>query len=134
MRGGDPRLPARPHAARLNFFADPTTLTASRVPPSEGQRIDLSYRGESYRLHVYAIGSWRYRVHLDGRVVAATLREEGRARGALSRSASRSLRLLYDPTEAGLRVEIEGRPAPLRLAGARARCAPARPRWWSRST
>ncbi|MCL4685644.1 biotin/lipoyl-binding protein [Myxococcota bacterium] len=96
-------------AARLHFYADTTTLHAARIPPSEGQRIDLTYRGEAYPLQVYAIGSWRYRVHLEGEVVAATLREESARSGRLQIGA-RSLRLLYDPTEAGLRVEIESRP------------------------
>jgi len=96
-------------AARLNFYADTTTITPARIPPSEGLRIDLTYRGEAYQLQVYAIGSWRYRVHLEGEVVAATLREESVRSGRLQ-IGSRSLRLLYDPTEAGLRVEIESRP------------------------
>jgi acetyl/propionyl-CoA carboxylase alpha subunit/acetyl-CoA carboxylase carboxyltransferase component len=96
-------------AARLNFYADTTAITTARVPPSEGQRIELSYRGEPYQLDVYALGSWRYRVYLEDRVVAATLREEGQRSGRLQ-IGTRSLRLLYDPTEAGLRVEIEGRP------------------------
>ena len=48
-------------------------------------------------------------MHLEGRVVAATLREEGLRSGRFQ-IGSRSLRLLYDPTEAGIRVEIEGRP------------------------
>ena len=96
-------------ATRLNFFADTTTLSTARIPPSEGLRIDLTYRGEAYQLQVYAMGAWRYRVHLEGRVAAATLREESSRSGRLL-LGNRSLRLLYDPTEAGLRVEIEGRP------------------------
>ena len=72
-----------------------------------GQQIDLSYGGEPYRLMVYTVGSWRYRVHLDGRVVTARLREEGRHTARL-RVGDRTLRLLYDDTEAGLRLEVEG--------------------------
>jgi acetyl/propionyl-CoA carboxylase alpha subunit/acetyl-CoA carboxylase carboxyltransferase component len=94
-------------AARLNFFSDTTSIAPSRVPPSLGQQIDLSYRGESYRLEVYTVGSWRYRVHLEGRVVSATLREEG-AHTARLAIGDRSLRILHDVTESGLRVEIEG--------------------------
>jgi acetyl/propionyl-CoA carboxylase alpha subunit/acetyl-CoA carboxylase carboxyltransferase component len=97
------------HTARLNFYADTTTISPARVPPSEGQRIDLRYQGEAYALDVYAVGSWRYRVHLDGRVVTATLREETLRSGRIE-LGSRSFRILYDPTEAGVRVEIEGRP------------------------
>jgi len=94
-------------AARLNFFADTTNISPARVPPSLGQQIDLSYGGESYRLEVYTVGSWRYRVHLDGRVVSATLREEG-AHTARLAIGDRSLRILHDVTEHGLRVEVEG--------------------------
>jgi acetyl/propionyl-CoA carboxylase alpha subunit/acetyl-CoA carboxylase carboxyltransferase component len=93
--------------ARLNFFADTTNLAVSRVPPSLGQQIDLSYGGENYRLMVYTVGAWRYRVHLDGRVVTARLREEGRHTARL-RVGDRTLRVLYDTTEAGLRLEVEG--------------------------
>jgi len=95
--------------ARGSFYADPTAITPSRIPRSEGQRIDLTHGGRTYELRVYAVGAWRYRVHLDGRAVAATLREEGR-RAARLQLESRSLRVLFDPTEAGLRIEVEGRP------------------------
>jgi acetyl/propionyl-CoA carboxylase alpha subunit/acetyl-CoA carboxylase carboxyltransferase component len=93
--------------ARVNFYADTTNVGPSRVPPSLGQEIDLTVRGESYRLHVFAVGAWRYRVHLDGKVVAATLREEG-VHAAHLEIGERSLRLLHDVTDAGLRLEVEG--------------------------
>ena len=64
-------------AARVNFYADPTAISPEHIPPSRGQEIDLAYEGESYRLTVYAIGSWRYRVHLGDRAVGASMREEG---------------------------------------------------------
>ena len=57
--------------ARLNFFSDGANVSPTRIPPSRGQQIDLTTGGESYRLEVFAVGSWRYRVHCDGRVVAA---------------------------------------------------------------
>ena len=69
--------------ARAAFLTDPSHIGTSRIPASDGQRIDLSRGGESYRLGVYAIGAWRYRVHLDGRVVQASLRSEGGGRGLL---------------------------------------------------
>ncbi|MDH3684977.1 MAG: ATP-grasp domain-containing protein, partial [Myxococcales bacterium] len=99
----------RRQAARLNFYADTTRLAPERVPASEGSVIDLVHRGETYRLAVYAVGAWRYRVHLEGRVVTARLREEG-ARSAQLEIRGRSLRLLFDPGEAGVRLELEGRP------------------------
>src|SRR5439155_443597 len=60
--------------ARLNFFADTTNVSPVRVPPSVGQEVDLSFGGVGYRLAVFALGSWRYRVYLDGRAVTVTLR------------------------------------------------------------
>ena len=91
---------------RLNFFADASNL--SRVAASQGQQIDLSHEGEQYRLHVFALGSWRYRVHLDDRVVAATLREEG-AHTARLVLGDETLRVLYDIGDIGMRLEVEGR-------------------------
>ncbi len=91
---------------RLNFFADASNL--SRVGASQGQEIDLSYEGEQYRLQVFALGAWRYRVHLDSRVVGATLREEG-AHTARLEIGDETLRILYDVGDVGMRVEVEGR-------------------------
>jgi acetyl/propionyl-CoA carboxylase alpha subunit/acetyl-CoA carboxylase carboxyltransferase component len=94
--------------ARLNFFSDPAQLAAARVRASQGQEIDLGFGGEQYRLHVFAVGSWRYRVHLEGRAVAARLREEG-ANMARLQLGDRMYRVLYDLGDVGLRVEVEGR-------------------------
>jgi acetyl/propionyl-CoA carboxylase alpha subunit/acetyl-CoA carboxylase carboxyltransferase component len=96
-------------AARRGFFADPSDLSAASVPASAGQRLDLSHGGENYRLEVFAVGAWRYRVHLDGRVLTATLRGEGAHRATLE-TGGKSLRVLHDVSERGLRIEIEGRP------------------------
>jgi acetyl/propionyl-CoA carboxylase alpha subunit/acetyl-CoA carboxylase carboxyltransferase component len=80
-----------------------------RLPSSDGQQIDLSFGTESYRLKVYAIGSWRYRVHLEGRAVAATIREEGDHAARLIID-DRVRRILYDANDRGLRLEIDGHP------------------------
>ena len=94
---------------RTNFYVDTTRITDDRIPASEGQQIDLSFEGESYRLKVYAIGSWGYRVHLDGRVVNATMREEG-VQSARLALAGRTRRILYDRTETSLWIEVDGHP------------------------
>ncbi len=94
--------------ARLNFFTDTGHGAARRLLPSQGQEIDLTHQGAAYRLQVFAMGSWRYRVHLDGRVATATLREEGHHTARLV-VGERTYRLLYDTSETGLRVEVEGR-------------------------
>lgn len=83
--------------------------SANRLPSSQGQQVDLSFGGESYRLMVYAIGSWRYRVHLDGTAVGATMREEGRHAARLIID-DRVRRILYDANDRGLRLEIDGHP------------------------
>ncbi|MEZ4332320.1 MAG: carboxyl transferase domain-containing protein [Myxococcota bacterium] len=80
-----------------------------RLPASEGQQIDLSFAGESYRLKVYAVGSWRYRVHLDGVAVGAMMREEGAHAGRLVIDG-RVRRVHYDINDRGLRLEVDGHP------------------------
>ena len=78
-----------------------------RLPSSEGQQIDLTFGSESYRLKVYAIGSWRYRVHLEGTAVGATMREEGEHAGRLIID-DRIRRVLHDVNDRGLRLEVDG--------------------------
>src|SRR5207249_3839519 len=95
--------------ARLNFFADTTNVSPVRVPPSVGQEVDLSFGGVCYRLAVFALGSWRYRVCLAGRAVTVTLREADRHLARLE-FADRTRRVVYDATEVGLRLELGGRP------------------------
>ena len=93
--------------ARLNFFSQ-ATFAADSVPVSSGQQIDLGFGGEQYRLEVFAVGAWRYRVHEGGHALTATLREEGEHTARLQ-LGERVYRVLYDVSEAALRVEIEGR-------------------------
>ncbi len=95
--------------ARRKLLQDPSHLGPTSVPASTGQRVDLSHRGESYRLHVYAIGAWRYRVQLDGLSVSMELRSDGPHRGTLV-TGGKSLRLLHDGNDQGLRVEVDGHP------------------------
>jgi acetyl/propionyl-CoA carboxylase alpha subunit/acetyl-CoA carboxylase carboxyltransferase component len=95
--------------AREHFWADASGITPDRIPPNSGQQIDLTFEGESYRLMVYAIGSWRYRVHLDDRAVSAKMQEEGE-HGARLEIDERVHRILYDANEVGLRVEVDGHP------------------------
>ncbi|MBW2267238.1 MAG: ATP-grasp domain-containing protein [Deltaproteobacteria bacterium] len=95
-------------AARHNLYRDASNVSPARIPPSRGQQIDLSAGAESYRLEVFAVGAWRYRVHCDERVVEATLREEGSHTARLA-VGGRTVRVLYDRTDSGLRVEVEGR-------------------------
>ncbi|HXJ32416.1 MAG TPA: carboxyl transferase domain-containing protein [Candidatus Eisenbacteria bacterium] len=99
----------RRHAARRSFFAESASMPQSRVPASAGQEIDLSFEGAAYRLTVFALGAWRYRVHMDGRAVVTTLREGERHLARLE-LPGRTRRIVYDATEVGLRLELDGRP------------------------
>jgi len=94
---------------RYAFYSDPTNISEQRVGTSEGQQVDLSFGGEPYRMMVYAIGSWRYRVHLDGRTVTATLREETPATAQLVIDG-RQRRVVYDWSQLGVRLEVDGQP------------------------
>jgi acetyl/propionyl-CoA carboxylase alpha subunit/acetyl-CoA carboxylase carboxyltransferase component len=96
------------HAQMLNFYADPGNVTPAKIPPSVGLPIDLSHRGEQYKLRVYASGSRRYRVHLDGKVVSGRLSVSG-SNAARLITGDRDLRVLWDMTDSHIRVEIEGR-------------------------
>jgi acetyl/propionyl-CoA carboxylase alpha subunit/acetyl-CoA carboxylase carboxyltransferase component len=96
------------HAQTLNFYADPGNVTPAKIPPSVGLAIDLSHRGEQYKVRVYASGSRRYRVHLDGKVVSARLSVSG-SNAARMITGDRDLRVLWDITDSHIRVEIEGR-------------------------
>ncbi|MEW6273197.1 MAG: biotin carboxylase N-terminal domain-containing protein, partial [Thermodesulfobacteriota bacterium] len=93
--------------ARRNFYADPAAAAPSRAPLSAGQELELSHLGDRYRLLVHALGSWRYRVQLDGRSLVATLRERDEHLAVLS-LGGRTLRVLHDASELGMRVEVDG--------------------------
>lgn len=101
---------SRRESARHGFFGDPTRHALSAVPASSGQRIDLNQGAHGYSIEVFAVGAWRYRLHLEGRVVQVRLRAQGDCASTLE-WGNRSLRVLHDITERGLRVEVEGRPA-----------------------
>lgn len=92
---------------RANFYADAGNLTQDKIPTSSGEEFDLNYCGVQYRIHVYASGASRYRVHMDGRVVAAGLSVSGRHAARLV-IGNQDLRVLHDMTDVNIRVEIEG--------------------------
>ncbi len=94
-------------AERRNFFADTGSITPDKIPALDGRELDLEYRGESYRLRVFSVGSSRYRVHLDGHTISARFGdpEQHTARVVI---AGRYLRAVHDVTDAYIRVEIEG--------------------------
>ena len=92
---------------RRRFFSDTSTITPDRVPALEGHELDLEYRGQQYRLRVFSVGSWRYRVHFNNTAVSARFGESGKnaARVVIS---GRYHRAAYDVTESSIRIELEG--------------------------
>lgn len=92
---------------RFNFYLDAGNITPDKIPPSRGQQIDLNYAAKQYKLGVLASGASRYRIHMDERVVGAELFVSGEHAARL-RIGGRDLRVLYDVTDANIRVEIEG--------------------------
>ncbi|HEX2880463.1 MAG TPA: biotin carboxylase N-terminal domain-containing protein, partial [Polyangiaceae bacterium] len=92
---------------RFNFYLDAGNITPDKIPPSRGQQIDLNYDAKQYKIGVFASGASRYRIHMNERVVGAELLVSGEHAARL-RIGGRDLRVLYDVTDANIRVEIEG--------------------------
>ena len=95
-------------AVRLNFFAEAGRGRPQQIPPSAGSEIDLVYCGCSYRLTVYAIGGWSYRVYLDDRVVQVQVVELGSHRRQLIVGRERHA-VLFSESDVELRIELDGR-------------------------
>ncbi len=95
-------------ASRSNFYVDAGNITQDHIPTSAGLEFDLTYHGQPYRVHVYASGAASYRVHYDERVVAVRLAVSG-THAARLLVGGQDLRVLYDLTDANIRVEVEGR-------------------------
>jgi acetyl/propionyl-CoA carboxylase alpha subunit/acetyl-CoA carboxylase carboxyltransferase component len=93
---------------RANFYAEAARGRPRNVPPSTGMDIDLVAAGVAYRLRVFAIGGWTYRVHQGERVVQVTLLEQGPHTFALLWGAER-YDVLASETEVELQVEVNGR-------------------------
>lgn len=94
---------------RLNFFGDTSSLDPTRVPRSTGQVVELSQAGTDYQLRVFGTRSWRYRVHLGEGEAMASLRAAD-DHTAILEIDGRRRRLVHDADDAGLRIEVDGRP------------------------
>ena len=93
---------------RANFFAAAARGRPREIPPSSGAEIDLVYAGRSYRLRMFAIGGWTYRIHIGERVAQVSLLEQGPYSGLLVIGDRRS-QILVSGSEVEMRVEIDGR-------------------------
>jgi acetyl/propionyl-CoA carboxylase alpha subunit/acetyl-CoA carboxylase carboxyltransferase component len=95
-------------AARANFFAEASRGRPITIPASTGSSVDLVYGGRSYRLQVFALGSWAYRIHHEDRAMQVTLLEQGPFQRLLI-SHGRRVPVLVSATDVEIRVDIAGR-------------------------
>jgi acetyl/propionyl-CoA carboxylase alpha subunit/acetyl-CoA carboxylase carboxyltransferase component len=95
-------------AVRLNFYAEAARGRPRLIPPSSGLEIDLVYAGAAYRLSVFAVGGWRYRVYLGDRVVAVQLLEHDMHTHELVMGGRRHP-LLVSESDVEVRVELDGK-------------------------
>jgi acetyl/propionyl-CoA carboxylase alpha subunit/acetyl-CoA carboxylase carboxyltransferase component len=95
-------------AERANFFAAASRGRPMNIPPSTGVEIDLVYAGRPYRLHVFALGGWVYRIHQGDRAMQVTLLEQGPyARLLITRE--RRIQVLVSSSDVEIRMELDGR-------------------------
>jgi acetyl/propionyl-CoA carboxylase alpha subunit/acetyl-CoA carboxylase carboxyltransferase component len=95
--------------ARASFFAEASRGRPVTIPASTGEHVELVYAGRAYRLHVFALGSWVYRIHHEDRAMQVTLLEQGPFARMLV-TQKRRLPVLVSGSDVEIRVDIEGRP------------------------
>ncbi|MEE2703216.1 MAG: carboxyl transferase domain-containing protein [Myxococcota bacterium] len=93
---------------RLNFYSEATRGRPQHIPPSSGREIDLVYAGQAYRLQVFAVGDWGYRIYLESRVVELQALEPGPHSLQLL-LGNRRYSILYSESDIEIRLEVEGR-------------------------
>lgn len=101
-------------AIRSNFYAEASRGRPRNIPPSKGASVDLTYAGRPYRLNVYAIGNWTYRVHMGDCVSQVQVLEEGPHTRLLLMGA-RQHQVLVSASDVDLLIEFEGRPHRVQL-------------------
>jgi acetyl/propionyl-CoA carboxylase alpha subunit/acetyl-CoA carboxylase carboxyltransferase component len=94
-------------ALRYNFYSEVSRGRPRTIPPSTGREVELVYGGVPYRLRVFAIGGWSYRVYLGDRVSEVVVREQGPRRRQLV-SGGRSTEVLFSESDVELRIEVDG--------------------------
>jgi acetyl/propionyl-CoA carboxylase alpha subunit/acetyl-CoA carboxylase carboxyltransferase component len=95
-------------STRANFFAEASRGRPITIPGSTGDEIDLVYNGRSYRFHVFALGSWAYRIHHEQRAMQVTLLEQGPFARLLITQKRRAA-VLVSASDVEIRVDIDGR-------------------------
>lgn len=99
-------------AARKNFLAEASRGRPMNLTPSTGMDVDLVYAGHPYRLHVFAVGGWTYRIHHGtkhgGRAMQVTLLERGPFARLLV-TQERRVQVLVSATDVEVRIDLDGR-------------------------
>jgi acetyl-CoA carboxylase carboxyltransferase component/biotin carboxyl carrier protein len=95
-------------AARANFIAEASRGRPMNIPPSAGDEIDLVYAGHPYRLHVFALGGWTYRIHHGDSAMQVTLLEQG-PYARLLITKKRRVSVLVSASDVEIRVDLDGR-------------------------
>jgi len=93
---------------RANFFAAAARGRPRDIPPSDGAELDLVYAGRPYRIALYAVGGWNYRVELGDRAIQVSLLEQGPYSGLLV-VGERRWQVLMSGTGVEMQVELDGR-------------------------
>jgi acetyl/propionyl-CoA carboxylase alpha subunit len=93
--------------ARRSYFTGLASLSPARVPDTSGIAVDLDYLGQDYPLEVFALTPAKYRVRLGDREATAIWDEE-QPHVARFSLGSRTMRVLYDAGDTGIRVDVEG--------------------------
>ncbi len=92
---------------RTQFFSEAARGRPLTTPPSAGVGIDLAYAGVLYRLRVFALGGWTYRIHAGDRVRQVTLLEQGpHSRALITRD--RRVQVLVSGSPVEIQVELAG--------------------------
>lgn len=95
-------------AQRANFLAEASRGRPMNIPPSSGVDIDLVYAGKPYRLRVFALGGWVYRIHHGERAMQVTLLEQGPFARLLI-TKNRRIQVLVSASDVEIRIELDGR-------------------------
>ena len=93
---------------RSNFFGAAARGRPREIPPSDGAELDLVYAGRPYRVRLFAVGGWTYRVHLGERVIQVALFEQGPYSGLLVVGEKRS-QVIMSASGVEMHVELDGR-------------------------
>ncbi len=95
-------------AVQANFYAA-AARGRPELPDDVGHRVELSLRGNDYRMHVYCLGRGDYRIDTGDAVISAAVQQLGRYERAVTCLGTRH-RVVADVQGPRLIVEVNGVP------------------------